>query len=80
MGPSLLSEWCVVTSFYQSLQAMSSFMLFSICATYCTLSIARATLSFLAIIFTLPNWCKKPHGNLLHTVALVAQKLTAKIL
>ena len=32
----LLSEWCVVTSFYQSLQAMSSFMLFSICATYCT--------------------------------------------
>ena len=38
MGPSLLSEWCVVTSFYQSLQAMSSFMRFSICATYCTLS------------------------------------------
>ena len=35
----LLSEWCVVTSFYQSLQAMSSFMLFSICATYCTLSV-----------------------------------------
>ena len=34
----LLSEWCVVTSFYQSLQAMSSFMLFSICASYCTLS------------------------------------------
>lgn len=34
----LLSEWCVVTSFYQSLQAMSSFMRFSICATYCTLS------------------------------------------
>ena len=34
----LLSEWCVVTSFYQSLQAMSSFILFSICATYCTLS------------------------------------------
>ena len=33
----LLSEWCVVTSFYQSLQAMSSFMRFSICATYCTL-------------------------------------------
>ena len=28
----------VVTSFCQSLQAMSSFMLFSICATYCTLS------------------------------------------
>jgi hypothetical protein len=28
----------VVTSFYQSLQAMSSFMRFSICATYCTLS------------------------------------------
>jgi len=27
-----------VTSFYQSLQAMSSFMRFSICATYCTLS------------------------------------------
>ena len=34
----LLSEWCVVTSFYQSLQAMSSFVRFSICATYCTLS------------------------------------------
>ena len=34
----LLSNVCVVTSFYQSLQAMSSFMLFSICATYCTLS------------------------------------------
>ena len=34
----LLSEWCVVTSFYQSLQAMSSFMHFPICATYCTLS------------------------------------------
>ena len=33
----LLSEWCVVTSFYQSLHAMSSFMRFSICATYCTL-------------------------------------------
>ena len=32
----LLSEWCVVTSFYQSLQAMSSFMRFSICATYWT--------------------------------------------
>ena len=30
----LLSEWCVVTSFYQSLQAMSSFILFSICASY----------------------------------------------
>ena len=34
----LLSNVCVVTSFYQSLQAMSSFMRFSICATYCTLS------------------------------------------
>ena len=34
----LLSEWCVVTSFYQSLQAMSSFMRFSICASYFTLS------------------------------------------
>ena len=34
----LLSEWCVVTSFYQSLHAMSSFMRFSICALYCTLS------------------------------------------
>ena len=34
----LLSNVCVVTSFYQSLQAMSSFSLFSICATYCTLS------------------------------------------
>ena len=32
----LLSEWCVVTSFYQSLQAMSSFMRFSICSSYCT--------------------------------------------
>ena len=28
---------------YQSLQAMSSFMLFSICATYCTLSCFRAS-------------------------------------
>ena len=34
----LLSNVCAVTSFYQSLQAMSSFLLFSICATYCTLS------------------------------------------
>ena len=34
----LLSNVCVVTSFYQSLQAMSSFMLFLICASYCTLS------------------------------------------
>ena len=34
----LLSNVCVVTSFYQSLQAMSSFMRFSICAIYCTLS------------------------------------------
>ena len=34
----LLSNVCVVTSFYQTLQAMSSFMLFSICASYCTLS------------------------------------------
>ena len=37
----LLSEWCVVTSFYQSLQTMSPFLLFSICATYCTLSYQR---------------------------------------
>ena len=36
----LLSNVCVVTSFYQSLQAMSSFMRFSICASYCTLSSA----------------------------------------
>ena len=34
----LLSNVCVVTSFYQSLQAMSSFMRFSICASYFTLS------------------------------------------
>lgn len=34
----LVSNVCVVTSFYQSLQAMSSFMRFSICAIYCTLS------------------------------------------
>ena len=34
----LLSNVCVVTSFCQSLQAMSSFMHFPICATYCTLS------------------------------------------
>ena len=34
----LLSNVCVVTSFCRSLQAMSSFLLFSICATYCTLS------------------------------------------
>ena len=33
----LLSNVCVVTSFYQSLQAMSSFTRFLICATYCTL-------------------------------------------
>ena len=46
MGPSLLSEWCVVTSFYQSLQAMSSFMRFSICASYCTLSVSTLRLSF----------------------------------
>ena len=38
MACCLLSEWCVVTSFYQSLQAMSSFMRFSICASYYTLS------------------------------------------
>ena len=38
----LLSNVCVVTSFYQSLQAMSSFMHFPICATYCTLSKIRA--------------------------------------
>ena len=34
----LLSNVCVVTSFYQSLQAMSSFLLVSICAAYLTLS------------------------------------------
>lgn len=34
----LLSEWCVVASFYQRLQTMSLFIPFSICATYCTLS------------------------------------------
>ena len=34
----LLSNVCVVTSFYQSLQAMSPFMRFSICASYFTLS------------------------------------------
>ena len=34
----LLSNVCVVTSFCQSLQAMSFFMHFPICATYCTLS------------------------------------------
>jgi len=38
----LLSNVCVVTSFYQSLQAMSSFMRFSICAIYCTLSQSEA--------------------------------------
>ena len=38
------SEWCVVTSFYQSLQAMSSFMRFSICAPYCTLSYNKVCL------------------------------------
>ena len=37
----LLSNVCVVTSFYQSLQAMSSFVRFSICATYCTLSVLK---------------------------------------
>ncbi|WP_207732008.1 hypothetical protein, partial [Dysosmobacter segnis] len=43
LGHSLLApfEWCVVTSFYQSLQAMSSFMRFSICATYFTLSVGQ---------------------------------------
>ena len=40
----LLSNVCVVTSFYQSLQAMSSFMLFPICASYCTLSHKVATI------------------------------------
>ena len=40
-----ISLGCVVTSFYQSLQAMSSFLLFSICATYCTLSIGRSELN-----------------------------------
>ena len=35
----LLSNVCVVTSFYQSLQTMSSFLLVSICETYLTLSI-----------------------------------------
>ena len=46
LGHSLLApfEWCVVTSFYQSLQAMSSFVRFSICATYCTLSCCRLLL------------------------------------
>ena len=34
----LLSNVCVVTSFYQSLQTMSSFMYFPFCAIYCTLS------------------------------------------
>ena len=34
----LLSNVCVVTSFYQSLQTMSSLIPFSFCATYCTLS------------------------------------------
>ena len=34
----LLSNVCVVTSFCQSLQAMSSFMHFPICAAYCSLS------------------------------------------
>lgn len=34
----LLSNVCLVTSLYQRLQAMSSFMRFSICATYYTLS------------------------------------------
>ena len=38
------SEWCVVTSFYQSLHAMSSFMRFSICASYCTLSYNKVCL------------------------------------
>ena len=42
----LLSEWCVVTSFYQSLHAMSSFMRFSICATYCTLGGADKILDY----------------------------------
>ena len=37
----------VVTSFYQSLQAMSSFMLFSICATYCTLSFKKELIDYL---------------------------------
>jgi len=34
----LLSEWCVVTSFYQSSANHVSFLPFSICATYYTLS------------------------------------------
>ena len=53
----LLSEWCVVTSFYQSLHAMSSFMRFSICATYFTLSkhVCGYLLSFSIIQRTLNN-------------------------
>ena len=48
----LLSNVCVVSSFYQSLQAMSPFLLFSICATHCTLSylIYRST-PFLRFIY-----------------------------
>ena len=34
----LLSEWCGVTSFYQSLQTMSPFIPRPFCATYLTLS------------------------------------------
>ena len=34
----LLSEWRVVTSFYQNLLTMSILIPFLMCATYCTLS------------------------------------------
>ena len=53
----LLSNVCVVTSFYRSLQAMSSFMHFPICATYCTLSrpllISLFSLNFLCQLYSI---------------------------
>ncbi|MGO5042081.1 hypothetical protein ACTQ3R_16605, partial [Lawsonibacter sp. LCP25S3_E2] len=52
----LLSNVCVVTSFYQSLQAMSSFMRFSICATYCTLSLIGQDIHALLIKEGMRNW------------------------
>ena len=41
---SLLSEWCVATSFYQSSANHASFFLLSICATYLTLSLTMEQL------------------------------------
>ena len=58
----LLSNVCVVTSFYQSLQAMSSFMHFPICATYCTLSL-RSRMNTISVKFFL-MFCTSVYKNM----------------